>query len=384
MPMRKIAAVFAAIAYAALVSCAASAAQPGDRVDRLLDLLVQKQIITAEEAAGLVTELDAPAAAKAPAPASLPFNASGFMHIAGYWMENDTTQNNDTFRVRHARLSLSGDSMPNMSWKMGVDFANPDPILLDAFVNWKATRRTSISAGQFKLPVSYESIISAKDLDMIDRAQFINQMRPSNGRDIGVNVKRDLAPDTALELGAFNGSGKNNSDTGDPDALTARLTGSYKIGALQLQPEAAFLSAKGETGNATPLETAVNTGAFSPYDKTLKQAGLRSRIGDYTFKAEFMQARLKPKAAAAGAVIAGGRYLQFGVDFMKNYTFFWRHEDYDPNVRTTTATDVTWDTLAVNFRAAKDVVYKLNYLSKKEAAGGEDNDELRLQIMIGF
>lgn len=81
------------------------------RVDKLLNLLVEKKIITPDEARGLLAEVSAPApkAEAKPAPGGAgAINISGYMKLSSVWTENGTTSNNDTFRVRQARIKFSG------------------------------------------------------------------------------------------------------------------------------------------------------------------------------------------------------------------------------------------------------------------------------------
>lgn len=376
----------------ALFGATAARAEKDDRVDRLLDLLVEKGVITSGEAEALEDELDATAETAARPQEHSPVNLvskhiklKGFMNLASYWRENDTTRQSDTFRIRQARLVAFGEPHPNYRFKMGFAFERNAPILLDAEIDYKYSPGTDIAFGQFKLPLSHESIISGKNIDMIDRAQFINKFRPANGRDTGLKITRKIGAASQLEIGAFNGSGKNNLDTGDPDALVARFSGSYRTGGLELMPEAAYLSAPTETGAATPIEQDITAAAgFAPYDKSLKQLGLRSRYGRFTYSTEFIEGRFKSKDGAIPSVRADGVFHQFGWDFDLKYTLFWRYETYDPDMSSTTASDISWNTLALNYRARKNILYKFNYLAKQEAVGSTDNDEIRLQVMIGF
>ena len=380
-----ISAVFAMVSLSSTLALA----QKDDRVDKLLDLLVNKGVITQDEAGVLKEELDAPGVTQADAPADVHIVSNviklkGFMNIAYYQRKNNTTQNSDTFSIRQARLTASGEPHPNYKFKLGVAFERNAPILTDAEIDYKLSPHTTLAMGQFKLPLSHESIISGKNIDLIDRSQFINQMRPENGRDIGLKFTH-VVHDTQFEIGMFNGSGKNNLDSGDPDALVGRISGSYKVGDMELCPEIAYLSARTETGSATPIETSITaTAGFEPYDKTLKQIGLRTRYGRLTYKAEYIEGRFSPKTNTIGSVRSDGIYHQLGWDFDSRYTMFWRYETYDPNLATTTNTDITWNTLALNYQARKNVLYKLNYLFKQEATGGVDDNELRLQATISF
>ncbi len=387
MRIRNTAVLLFASLICAFVFTTASAAQKDDRVDRLLKLLVEKQVITDQEADVLAAEIDTPAEKEQPAVNIVSSNIKlkGFMHLASYWRENDVTRNTDTFRIRQARLTAYGSPHPNYKFKMGFAFERTAPILLDAEIDYRYSDSTTVSFGQFKLPLSHESIISGKATDLIDRSQFINQFRPSNGRDIGLKITRKFAGGTTFELGAFNGSGKNNLDSGDQDALVARVSGSYRTGNLELAPEAAYFIAQSESGTATPIESSIMaTPGFAPYDKSLKQFGLSARYGRLTYKTEFIEGRFKSKDDTINSVRADGVFHQLGWDFDSRYTLFWRYETYDPDMSTTTNKDIVWNTLALNYRARKNVLYKLNHLWKQEAVGSEDNDELRMQVMIGF
>jgi hypothetical protein len=361
-----------------------ASAQEDSRVDKLLDLLVQKQILTQDEAAGLKAEVMKPEAAKAPAPAP-PVNIKGFVKVHGTWTENGTAQTNDTFRIRHARVEFSGEPTPKYAYKLGFAAERTDPILLDASITLKYSPNLSLTAGQFKAPFSRESIVSSSATDLMELAWFIDQFRAANGNELGLKVEYKPSDRFTWETGLFNGNGKNTTDSNDQKVMINRVSGKVRIGKLAIEPEFAYITAPGEDGGAAPLDVALRaTAGFAPYNKLAKQWGAAAFLGDWSLKYEYMQDRFSPTGGAVRPVIADGDYLQLGYAHSKKLTSFLRFENYDENQNTTTVGDVTWYTYGLNLKRSKNVNYKLNYTVRKEAVSSDDNNRLGLEILTTF
>ena len=126
---------------------------------------------------------------------------------------------NNTFLLHRARLDVKGDINDNWNYEVYTEFAATTK-LLDAYTTYKIADYLKISAGQFKVPYSLESLISDSQLDFIDRAQVVNALSGrstdvignQNGRDIGVTLGGSFAKldDHYLfdyTLGVFNGAG---------------------------------------------------------------------------------------------------------------------------------------------------------------------------------
>lgn len=177
----------------------------------------------------------------------------------------------DTFVIRRARLSLSGELIKKIRFKLQVD-ATRNPILVDAQIDFVFRPELDLRIGQFYLPFSRENRTSAGDLDTVLRSQVVDKLAPgrdngSLGRDIGVMVTGKFSI-VEYMAGIFNGSGINKLDTNEEKDLSARLV---------LRP-AGFLEVGGSvydgrnspaqgipsvTRDRTGLEAALTLGSFS-------------------------------------------------------------------------------------------------------------------------
>lgn len=360
-----------------------------DRVDKLLDLLVNKGVVTADEAKELKVAVDTQKPTAAPVMAKNNMQINGYLKAQSLWMKNGTAQNLDTFRVRHARLTFSGSSSPNYSWKFGFAMERTsDPVLLDALITYKISPKYMLTMGQFKLPISRESLQSANTLDFMERASFIDQFRPANARDIGVMLDAKISKKWNFALGAFNGNGKNTTDSNDQPMWASRINGTFPVGKVTIEPEMAYIHAPSEKGSATrsaPIEISnLSTASFAPFDKGEKQWGMAAFYGGYNFKYEYLMGRFKPKSSAVSTVIADGESFTLNKKLSKRFAGHMRTETYDPNLRTTTASDINWTTLGLSFDPQKSIRYDLNYVWKKEAAGSDKNNLLGLQLIVNY
>ena len=358
-----------------------------DRVDKLLDLLVQKGVVTADEARELKTAVDTPQPTAAPVQAKPDMQINGYLKAQSLWAKNGATQNMDPFRVRHARLTFSGSPSPGYSWKFGLGMERTaDPVLLDASITYKISPRYKLTMGQFKLPVSRESLQSANTIDLLERPWFIDQFRPPNARDIGVMVDAKVSKQWNFALGVFNGNGKNITDSNDQSLWVSRVNGAFSAGKILFEPEAAFLHSPSErtpTARNAPVEVSGLAGS-APYDKGEKHWGMAAFYGDYNLKYEYMMGRFKPKSTALATVLADGEALTLNKKLSKRFAGHARMESYDPNLRTTTAGDINWTTLGLSFDQQKNIRYDLNYVWKKEAVGGDKNNLLGLQLIVNY
>jgi len=132
----------------------------------------------------------------------------------------------DSFSVRRARFTLSGELLKNLRYRATVDMAKT-PTLLDALVEVDVLDGLSVRAGQFLVPFSLESVTSVSDLDTINRSQVVNALSPgrdigTQGRDVGAAVFGQVAL-IEYTVGILNGSGINKADANDQKDLVGRV-----------------------------------------------------------------------------------------------------------------------------------------------------------------
>ncbi len=258
---------FARAALAGLVGLALwqPAARAADKeVDHLIDLLVLKNAVTADEASALraqsAREAQSPGEKKSDpgVAARVPLRIAGysqFQYRAGV-LDAAGKRVPDTFLFRRGRLSLLGSIAPDLEYKAqveitgsskvitAVDFAGQKstsglvgrPLLVDLLAGYrlpKAIPSGRLQAGQFKIPFSIDNLISSSDLETINRSQIGDQLVPgrdigAQGRDIGVQTGAGLSGSKGrrvadITVGLFNGAGINVADDNSSKDVAARV-----------------------------------------------------------------------------------------------------------------------------------------------------------------
>ena len=132
----------------------------------------------------------------------------------------------DTFSLRRARLSLSGEIFKNLRFKLAVDLVK-SPVLLDAVVEFEPSKAAGLRAGQFLVPFSMNNVTSVADIDMVNRPTVVEALAPgrdngASGRDVGAVLygRYSVAEYT---LGFFNGAGINKTDTNSHKDWSGRV-----------------------------------------------------------------------------------------------------------------------------------------------------------------
>lgn len=157
-----------------------------------------------------------------PVQSSLNLKFSGFAQFS-FTGQPDTE---DTFSVRRARLSLSGEPMKKLRFKIQADLTR-SPILLDALAEITLIENLSLRVGQFLVPFSLENTTSAANLRTINRSQVVEYLAPGRdnkaaGRDVGALVFGRLSV-FDYSLGLVNGSGINKKDNNDYKDFSGRF-----------------------------------------------------------------------------------------------------------------------------------------------------------------
>ena len=144
----------------------------------------------------------------------------------------------DRFRLRRARINLTGDFAEQFDFKMEGEFEQSDVGLTirdatgktlgsnstrtefgatDIFINWHRFPEFQIKAGQYKAPFGLEQLTSDTKLFLTERSEVTSALTPE--RQVGVEIwgkpLTNLWPDRKDFLtywaGIFNGNGRNNS-----------------------------------------------------------------------------------------------------------------------------------------------------------------------------
>src|SRR5437868_10059666 len=141
----------------------------------------------------------------------------------------------DRFRLRRARINLTGDFAENFDFKIEGDFENSDGIssgrtafsATDIFVNWHQFAEANIKVGQWKAPFGLEQITPDTKLFTIERSLPTGAITPE--RQIGVQIwgkpltnvwpeQKDLV---TYYAGIFNGNGRNTTNNDNNNFMYA-------------------------------------------------------------------------------------------------------------------------------------------------------------------
>src|SRR5204862_364397 len=131
----------------------------------------------------------------------------------------------DRFRLRRARINLTGDFAEDCDFKIEGDFENSDGLnssrtafeATDIFVNWHQFPEAQIKVGQWKAPFGLEQLTPDTSLYVIERSLPTGAITPE--RQVGVQLwgkpfasiwpdQKDLL---SYYAGIFNGNGRNVS-----------------------------------------------------------------------------------------------------------------------------------------------------------------------------
>jgi phosphate-selective porin OprO/OprP len=148
----------------------------------------------------------------------------------------------DRFRLRRARINLTGEFAEHFDFKMEGDFGAGDGLnssrtgfsATDIFVNWNQFPAAQIKVGQWKAPFGLEQTTSDTTLYIIERSLPTGAITPE--RQIGIQLwgkplaalwpeQKDLL---TYYAGIFNGNGRNTTVNDNNEFMY--------VGRLELQP----------------------------------------------------------------------------------------------------------------------------------------------------
>src|SRR5437870_5785737 len=148
----------------------------------------------------------------------------------------------ERFRLRRARINLTGDFAEQFDFKIEGDFENSDGISssrtafsgTDIFVNWHQFPEAQVKVGQWKAPFGLEQITPDQYLIIIERSLPTGAITPE--RQIGVqlwgkpftNVWPEQKDLLTYYGGIFNGNGRNINNNDNNNFMY--------VGRLELMP----------------------------------------------------------------------------------------------------------------------------------------------------
>ena len=243
---------------------------PKTTVDKLLDILQDKGIITGEQYRDLKNELGAEKKVieeqkkviedQKKVVADAKSREEKMPHVGyknGFYLEtpdqnfslkiggrvdadmrfyNSDHPENNQFFVNRARIYLSGTLFKYYEFKIEPDFGKGTSELKDGFINVNYVPYAQFKVGQFKEPFSLERLASSNYMDFVERSLPVDNLTPD--RDQGIMIHGSYAPfGLHYGLGIFNGVRANESDVDDHKDVAMRigLTPFYKQKSILLK-----------------------------------------------------------------------------------------------------------------------------------------------------
>lgn len=356
--------------------------------DDILNLLIQKNLVSQEEADSIRAEAAISTQANLAKVKAFPVNAGKKIALAGYtqvrYQALEETGKIDGFDIRRARLDVKGNISPYWSYRVQFDLAGT-PKLIDAYTELKLNDYLNFTIGQAKIPFSLENLTSSNKLELIDRSQAVEALVArgkdvggnQNGRDIGIQLggtilKLKDRPVIDYRLGIYNGSGINTVDNNENKDIATRLIFHPVVGldiSAALYDGSRFIpEVKTGTVVTTPAKT-VNRDRYG-FDLSYDLKNLSVR-GEYIYGKDDLKER-------EGFYIQGGYYfLQKKLQVLAKYDF------YDPD-KAVVDNASTWVVLGANFNFNANTRLQLNYSIKQEEGTSIDNNYASIQFQIGF
>ena len=229
----------------------------------------------------------------------------------------------DRFRLRRARISLTGDFAEQFDFKLEGDFENSDGLnanrtafeATDIFINWHQFAWAQIKAGQWKAPFGLEQLTPDTTLYTAERTLPTGAITPE--RQVGIQLWgkpfATIWPGQADALtyyaGIFNGNGRNITNNDNNNFMyVGRLDSTlfkdvFGKGSF-LKLGADVLNSRDDKGTniSQSLTLLVNSdGSLSPFvlpgadERTAWSVDAWIRMGPFDLIGEFLQEHVHPR-----------------------------------------------------------------------------------------
>src|SRR5438034_4275225 len=246
----------------------------------------------------------------------------------------------DRFRLRRARINLTGDFAEQFDFKIEGDFEQSDGLnssrtafeATDIFANWHQFPEAQVKIGQWKAPFGLEQTTPDTTLYIIERSLPTGAITPE--RQIGVQLwgkpftniwpeEKDLL---TYYAGIFNGNGRNISNNDNNNFMyVGRLESTLFKNKLwgqesSLKLGADVLNSRDDKGTniSQSLNLLVNDdGSLSPFvlpsadERTAWSVDAWLRLGPFDLIGEFLQERVHPRTVP-GATPAFSKFTKDG------------------------------------------------------------------------
>ncbi len=336
---------------------------------------------------------------------------------------------NDRFRLRRARLILTGELLTAFDFKIEGDFGQSDGIsgnrsafsATDIWLNWHTLPELNVRAGQYKAPFGLEELVPEGQMVTIERSLVTTAIAPD--RQIGVQMwgkplARVLRRDDffAYAFGVFNGNGRNATinDNGDfmyagrgvLRPLAGKLLGQdasaqvggnayYSLDAAGTNPGQGNLFFDARDGSLLPFTTLPGTTtSHSPDERYAWGVDGRVDFGPASLSAEYLEARIRP----AGAATPNFRDMRPSGYYVMATCFVWKKEwqlvgrwdHFNPSQNPhddieSALLGVNWFIVGENIKLMADYVHTWSeFRDQSPSAARDEFDQALLRLQLAF
>ncbi len=203
-------------------------------------------------------------------------NLGTVVQTDGRFSLDDPPAVTNTFAIRKARVVVAGRAGQYFDYRFMPDFGNGSPLILDAYLDVKFSKRFRMRAGKDKTPIGYELLIGDTSLLFPERS-LASSLVPN--RDVGFQAQGDVASGrVSYAGGVFSGIPDGVSSSGDLDINNAKDVAGRIIlhlrGGLGLQVGG---SRGSETGAVPSFKTSIGQTWFG-YEPSVTAAGEHDRF----------------------------------------------------------------------------------------------------------
>jgi phosphate-selective porin OprO/OprP len=267
----------------------------------------------------------------------------------------------DRFRLRRARITLSGDFADQFDFTVQGDFEQSDGLSpttrtgfsgTDIFINWHGVPEANFKVGQWKAPFGLENLTSDALIYTIERSLPTGAIVPE--RQIGVmlwgkpltNIVPEQKDLVTYYAGVFNGNGRNfNTNDNNEFMYVGRLEllpfkGELMGQEASLKIAGDYYFSRDQTG--TNISPALNLrvgpdGSLSSY--TLTSPDERHaysfdawlKVGPFDLIGEYFNENVQPRGATFSEFTASGYYVLGGYFLIpKKLQAVVKYESLDP------------------------------------------------------
>jgi hypothetical protein len=297
---------------------------------------------------------------------------------AGYSL-NGFNNGEDAFNVGAMRLLIKGELDNGLSYFIQPDFA-VNPIILDASFHWKYNNHLKFGVGIMKTPFSTEFIISAANLDFVNRSMVVSNL--ASNRQLGFNVEGYFYKNLAgYNVGVYNGNGRVLAgDNNNALMKAARLFWSP----IKEESEELKIGLHGYINSQPNLFADFLTlPDFEPGDQRFRGADIRYGTKKIILAGEIIAGKIQSN----NIIIVGreyfsqnGYYLTGGYKFNPKVYLLGRFEAYADDINPNRNQFI----IGTNLFPASFTEIQINYVTPLTSGFNINNNSLLIALQFGY